>query len=288
MLKNFRRSAIKLNLNIDLARGCGFCFGVRKALKKAEEALENHDKIYLLGDIVHNERVVDDLSRRGAVVISSLDETNGSPLLFRAHGTEKSIVEEAKRRGIEAIDATCPLVTLIHDEVRELYDEGRHIIVIGDQGHEEVLGIASQVPEAMIVSSREEAEKLPKYKSIGVVTQSTQMRENVQAIICELFTKTQDLRIKNTICHPTTTNQAEVERISRENDAVIVIGSTTSANSKRLLAMSLKHNPRSYMISGREEIDPAWFREGDRVGVTAGASTPDETIRETIETLKTL
>jgi len=279
---------LQLDLKIDLARGCGFCFGVRNALKKAETALEEHGKIYLLGDIVHNERVVNDLSSRGAVVINDLKEARDYPLLFRAHGTEKHTVEEAEKLGLQTIDATCPLVTLIHNDVKELESEGRQVIIVGDKGHEEVMGIASQIKEPIIVSSPEDVDPLPKMKKAGLVTQSTQMLENVQEIISALVEKTHDLRVLNTICHPTTLNQTEVKRISRDNDVIIVIGSTTSANTKRLLSVSKKVNERSYMISGAEEIEASWFRKGDKVGITAGASTPDEVINEAVHYLKNL
>ncbi|MCK5521026.1 MAG: 4-hydroxy-3-methylbut-2-enyl diphosphate reductase, partial [Candidatus Marinimicrobia bacterium] len=205
-----------------------------------------------------------------------------------AHGTEQSVVQHTLKNGIKTIDATCPLVKRIHDEVRNLADEGRSIIIVGDQGHEEVLGIASQVEKAIIVSHPDDAKKIEKLKSIGVVTQSTQTSENVKAIIDILFDKTQDLRIINTICPPTTRNQNEVKRISQENDIVIVIGSKTSANTKRLLSVSQKYNKRSYMISGPEEIDKNWFKEGDKVGVTAGASTPDEMINAAISIIREL
>jgi 4-hydroxy-3-methylbut-2-enyl diphosphate reductase len=174
----------------------------------------------------------------------------------------------------------------IHDEVKSLEAEGRQIIIIGDHGHDEVIGIASQVKDPKIVSSVEEAQNLRKMKKAGIVSQSTQTIENVQSIINIIMTKSFDLRFVNTICFPTKRNQTQLKSLSEITDVMIIIGSFTSANSKRLHQLALERNKKSYQVTCGEELQTIWFENAEIVGITAGASTPDSTIKEVIQKIK--
>ena len=177
-------------MKIVIAKDAGYCFGVRDAVNLAYDTAEKFDDVYMLGDIVHNENVVRDLNKAGAKVVNSIDDIpENKKILFRAHGTVPDLWGDAKKKGREIIDATCPLVHKIHKEVKELEDEGRKIIVIGDHGHDEVIAIAAQVKESVIISNKEEAKKIKKYRKIGVVSQSTQMIENVNEIMNVLISK---------------------------------------------------------------------------------------------------
>ena len=268
-------------MKITIARDAGYCFGVRDAVDLAYKNVKKNGKVYMLGDIVHNERVVMDLAEAGTKVVDNLENIpQNASVLFRAHGTAREVWEKAQERGISILDATCPLVREIHHEVKNLQKEDRPIIIIGDHGHDEVEGIASQVQNPIIIATPEEAQKLRKMKSAGVVSQSTQTIENVQAIISILMTKVFDLRFVNTICFPTKRNQEQIKALAHENDVMIIIGSFTSANSKRLTQLSKEINPRTYQVNSADEIDPAWFYEVENVGVSAGASTPDYLINE--------
>ena len=178
-------------MKILLAKDAGYCFGVRDAVNLAHETAEKEGEVYMLGHIVHNENVVKELEKAGTKVIDDLDKVpNGKPILFRAHGTVPKVWDEAEEKGINIIDATCPLVTEIHEEARKLSAENRRIIIIGDHGHDEVNGIMEQVKDPIVIASPEEAKILKKMKKAGVVSQSTQMIENVQDIIniCLLYT----------------------------------------------------------------------------------------------------
>jgi 4-hydroxy-3-methylbut-2-enyl diphosphate reductase len=187
------------------------------------------------------------------------------------------------------IDATCPLVHDIHREVKELHAEGRKIIIIGDHGHDEVIGIASQVEGALIIASIEEAQKLRKTKKAGIVSQSTQAIENVQDIINILMTKVVDLRFINTICFPTKRNHQQIKELSVITDMILIIGSFTSANSKRLTELSLERNKNTYQVTNAAEIDSSWFKNNiNSVGISAGASTPDWIIESVIKKVKEL
>ena len=274
-------------MKIFLAKDAGYCFGVRDAVNLAYDTAKNHGDVYMLGTIVHNERVIDDLSKAGAKVVNSIDDVpKDKPLLFRAHGTSPELWDKAKKNNLKLIDGTCPLVTEIHHEIKRLDEEGRKIIIIGDHGHDEVVAIAAQVERSIIIANVEEAKKLRKMKRAGVVSQSTQMIENVQDIISVLMEKVFDLRFVNTICFPTRRNHEQIKELSLHCDVMIVIGSYTSANSKRLTQLALERNKRTYQVTASDELDESWFDNCETVGISAGASTPDETINEVVSRIK--
>jgi len=274
-------------MKILIAKDAGYCFGVRDAVNLAYETADDHGDVYMLGHIVHNENVVKDLDEAGAKVVRELkDVPKGKPIMFRAHGTSTKVWEKAQKQNMNIIDATCPLVKEIHDEVIKLEKEGRKIIIIGDHGHDEVVGIASQIKDPIIVATPDEAQKLRKMKKAGIVSQSTQTIENVQEIINILMTKVFDLRFINTICFPTKRNQQQLKDLSEKCDVMVVIGSFTSANSNRLTQLALERNDRSYQVTSADDLNSDWFNESDVVGITAGASTPDNIIKNVTEKIK--
>ena len=263
-------------MKIFLAKDAGYCFGVRDAVNLAYDTAENHGDVYMLGHIVHNENVVKDLNDAGTKVVDSLDDVpGGKPILFRAHGTSVDTWKDAKTNNMNIVDATCPLVLEIHEEVKNLEEEDRKIIIIGDHGHDEVVGIASQVKNPIIVATAEEAKSLRKTKRAGVVSQSTQTIENVQEIINILMTKVFDLRFVNTICFPTKRNQSQIKELAKRCDVMIVIGSFTSANSKRLTELAKQRNENTYQVTCASDLKKEWFKTVKTVGISAGASTPD-------------
>ena len=276
-------------MNIIVAKSAGYCFGVRDAVNMAYETAEKYGDVYMLGDIVHNEKVVADLERAGAKVVKDLDQVpKDSPVLLRAHGTKTDIWAEAKEKNLNVIDATCPLVHEIHHEVKKLESENRQIIIIGEHGHDEVVAIADQVTKRapIIISSPEEAQTIRRYKRAGVVSQSTQMIENLQEIMNILLQKVYDLRFVNTICFPTKRNHERIKELSVNCDVMIVIGSFTSANSKRLTELAVQRNKKSYQVTGQEDLKKEWFIDVKNVGISAGASTPDYLIKEVTEKIK--
>ena len=276
-------------MKILLAKDAGYCFGVRDAVNLAYETAKKEGEVFMLGDIVHNENVVQELKKSGVKVVNSLDKVpNNKPILFRAHGTVPDIWKESKKRVMDVVDATCPLVTEIHEEVKKLDDEDRKIIIIGEHGHDEVNGIKEQVKDALVVSSPKEAMQLRKMKKAGIVSQSTQMIENVQEIINILITKVFDLRFVNTICFPTRRNHEQIKNLSEICDIMIVIGSFTSANSKRLTELAKMRNERTFQVTSAEDLDIDWFQKSDTVGISAGASTPDNIINEVLEEIKSI
>lgn len=263
-------------MKITVAKDAGYCFGVRDAVNLAYDASDSYGEVYMLGDIVHNENVVKDLENAGAKVVETLDDVpEDKPVLLRAHGTINETLNEAKEKNLNIIDATCPLVHEIHREVKMLEDEGRKIVIIGDHGHDEVNAIADQVSNPSIVASKEEALKIKRTRKIGVVCQSTQMIENVQEIINTLMTRIVDIRFINTICYPTKRNHDQIKELAKSSDLMIIIGSFTSANSKRLTELAKQRNEKTYQVTCAEDLEKKWFDGIESVGISAGASTPD-------------
>tara|TARA_Y100000590_G_scaffold369550_1_gene430880 strand:- start:4701 stop:5546 length:846 start_codon:yes stop_codon:yes gene_type:complete len=274
-------------MKITIAKDAGYCFGVRDAVNMAYDAANKYGNVYMLGSVVHNERVVSDLEKSGTVIVEGLDDVpKGSPVLFRAHGTVNELWKEANEKKIDIIDATCPLVYEIHHEVKKLDKDGRRIIVIGDHNHDEVMAIADQANDTIIISSKKEAEDLRKIKKAGVVCQSTQDIENVREIINILMSKVFDLHFINTICFPTKRNHEQIIDIAKSHDVMIIIGSFTSANSKRLTQIALKVNKNSYQVNSFHDLNSDWFADRKTVGISAGASTPDYLIHEVEREIK--
>ena len=268
-------------MKITVAQSAGFCFGVRRAIKTTlDMALQGH-RVEMLGDIVHNEDVVRQVLAAGVRKVEALGDGTGTTLLIRAHGAAKNIVDEAQRRGYSIVDVTCPMVKEIHTIVDAFHRRGLRVIIIGDGDHEEVLGIRGQVDAPVIII--DSAGNIPwdDVKGIeraGVVVQSTQKAENVQAIVDALQPHIRELEVCNTICKATTTRQQEIKTLPKENDVVLVIGSQSSANTRRLYEIACDLNPRSYWIQSKDDIDVSWFEGALSVGITAGASTPQEAI----------
>ncbi len=272
-------------MKIHTAKSAGFCFGVKRALAIALDTAASCRKVCMLGDIVHNENVVRQVERAGIVKIQRLGAGAGKTLIIRAHGAGRATFREARRRGYRIIDATCPMVKEIHTIAQALEDQGRTVIVIGDRLHDEVRGITGRLKKkAIIVDTARNlpAARLRGVKKAGVIVQSTQNLEDVSAIVRKLNGLIPDLEFHNTICRPTRIKQDEIKKIPLKNDVMIIIGSRHSANTKRLYEITKNLNKHSHWINAADELRPAWFRGAKNVGVTAGASTPESTIREVV------
>jgi len=270
-------------MRIRLAKSAGFCFGVKRALDIAMKAAQNQDKVIMLGDIVHNEAVVNKIVSFGIRKTKRLKKANGHTLLIRAHGEPLEVFKAAKRLGYKITDATCPMVKEIHRIAKEMEGSGYRIIVIGDKNHDEVRGITGQLKnESLVIGKAADIPflSLKSLKKACVVVQSTQNQEDVLAILSLLKKKIPDLKFFNTICRPTRIKQAEIKDMPLKNDVMIIIGSKNSANTKRLYEISRKLNKNSWWINSKDEIKSSWFKHAKSIGITAGASTPKESIDE--------
>ena len=278
-------------MEINLAKTAGLCFGVKRAIKMALETAKKDTPIEMLGDIVHNEEVTKQVSGKGIQKVSHISSGKGKILIIRAHGAEKKIFEDAEKLGYSIVDATCPMVTEIHNIVKKMENSGYKIIIIGDENHAEVKGIAGQLSEKpFIISSKDSIPYLEtnQIKKAAIVIQSTQMIENAEGIHEALKSHIAELKFFNTICKTTKSKQAEVKTLPLENDVVIIIGSKTSANTNRLYQISKSLNENTYQVMSEKEIDPSWFKGARKVGVSAGASTPDEAIEKVVNYLKSI
>ncbi len=278
-------------MKVNLSSSAGFCIGVRRAIDKAVLAAEKEKGIYMLGDIVHNEFVVSSLRTKGVKKIKRLGKGAGKTLLIRAHGSPRSVYRQAEKAGYRIIDATCPMVKEIHRLVQKQAEEGRDIIVIGDKNHEEVLGIKGAVSSEVLTIDPREAlpvKKIRKIEKASVVVQSTQETRRAVEIYSRLSELIKDVRFFDTVCNPTKTRQQDAYAIPGQNDAVIVIGSRDSANTRRLYDISKKLNRRTYLVSSAAEIDQRLFRDVKSVGVLAGASTPESLIDEAVRLLSSM
>jgi len=261
-------------VEIKKAKVQGFCFGVAITLKKAEEAIDAREQVTTLGHVVHNPQMVESLEQRGLINATSVDEVDTGALFVRAHGLPVEVYEKAKEKGLEIIDATCPMVTKIHVQAEKLKADGYKIIVVGDPKHPEVKGTLSHVPGAWCVETIEDVEKLPRGSRVGVVVQSTYSRERFTDIVRALIAKYYEVRAVNTICTDTNNRQSEALELSKEVEVMVVVGGKTSANTKHLAELSELNGAKAYHIEGPDELQPQWF-DGVRVaGLMSGASTP--------------
>ena len=278
-------------MKINVAKSAGFCFGVKRALKIALDTSKTGSKVEMLGDIVHNEDVVNEIKKAGVGKIRRLRKGDNKILLIRAHGASEEIYEKASNLGYTIVDATCPMVKEIHKIAKISKNEGCEVIIIGDKKHDEVRGIMGQLQDKVIVIDsikKIPLAKLKKVKKACVVVQSTQNMDKTIPIVDILKKHINDLKFFNTICRPTRVKQKEIKAMPLKNEVIIIIGSRTSANTKRLYQIAKSLNKRSYWIQSRDEIKKSWFSNTQSVGIMAGASTPDYTTKDVIKYIASL
>ena len=287
-------SAAQLH-EIVLAEPRGFCAGVDRAIEIVEQALRKFGApIYVRHEIVHNTFVVNDLRTKGAIFIESLDDVPpGATLVFSAHGVSRAVQEEARARGFRIFDATCPLVTKVHVEVAKLHREGFEFIMIGHKGHPEVEGTMGQLDSGIhLVEDVADVARVQPAQSekLAVVTQTTLSVDDASAIAAAVKARFPLVREpkQQDICYATQNRQDAVKFLSPQVDVVIVVGSPTSSNSNRLREVALKLGTPSYMVDSAEELQPQWFADSRRVGLTAGASAPEVLVQAVIERIKAL
>lgn len=260
---------------IKRAKTQGFCFGVAITVKKAEEAIERPGSdVTTLGHVVHNPQMVAELQERGLKNAHNVDEVESGTLFVRAHGLPVETLEKAKSKGLQILDATCPMVTKIHVQAEKLRDEGYKIVVVGDPTHPEVKGTLSHVPGAWCITSPDEIDALPRASRVGVVVQSTWNGPGFSEIVRKLSAKYYEVRAVNTICTDTKNRQSEVVDLAHEVEVMVVVGGKTSANTKHLAELAALNGARAYHIEGPDELQPEWFEGVETAGLMSGASTP--------------
>ncbi|QZA79064.1 4-hydroxy-3-methylbut-2-enyl diphosphate reductase [Deefgea tanakiae] len=282
-------------MNIILAQPRGFCAGVDRAIAIVERALDKYGApIYVRHEVVHNKFVIEDLKAKGAIFIEDLsDVPAGNTLIFSAHGVSQAVRAEAAERGLNIFDATCPLVTKVHLEVKRLREQGFEIVMIGHKGHPEVEGTMGQAQAGMyLVEEPQDAAQLmvSDPNKLAYVTQTTLSVDDAQVVIEALRTRFPAIvgPKKDDICYATQNRQDAVKQLARDVDILIVVGSPNSSNSNRLREVGTSLGIDAYMVDNETELNPAWFNSKVRVGITAGASAPDVLVQRVIEKIQSL
>src|SRR5688500_4153974 len=274
-----------------LAAPRGYCAGVDRAVQTVEHALDLHGPpVYVRKEIVHNKHVVASLRERGAIFVDELEDSipEGAITVFSAHGVSPAVQADAERRGLQTIDATCPLVTKVHREAVKFAAEGYTIVLIGHAGHEEVEGTTGEAPDHIVlVQTEEDVEELevPDPDRVAYISQTTLSVDETRSIINRLREKFPHITGPRTddICYATTNRQAAVKQLAAECDLVLVIGSTNSSNSNRLVDVAREHGADSYLIDHEAQVQEEWL-EGKRVvGITSGASAPEELVQRLVD-----
>lgn len=275
-------------MKINIAKSSGFCFGVKRAIEKAKDVAQREKAVYILGDIVHNNFVVQELKEKGVKKIKQIKPASDSTLIIRAHGASKNTFTIAKSAGYKIVDATCPMVKDIYKIAKNL-EKNNRIIIIGDNNHDEVKAIAGQLKHKPITIESPcgiPIKKLASIKKAAVVTQSTQSIENINRIMKHLTRIIPQVTLYNTTCQITRVKQQEIKSLPKKNDLILIIGSKGSANTKRLYQISSGISKNTRWIECAKDLRPAWFKNIKKVGIMAGASTPDYVTQEVVTALK--
>ncbi|AUZ43774.1 4-hydroxy-3-methyl but-2-enyldiphosphatereductase [Corynebacterium pseudotuberculosis] len=273
----------------------GYCAGVDRAVETVERALEKYGApVYVRKEIVHNRYVVDMLADKGAIFVDETDETpEGANLVFSAHGVSPAVHEEARQLSLKTLDATCPLVTKVHNEVKRFARDGYHILLVGHEGHEEVEGTAGEAPDVThLVDGVEGVAALPDFldnEKLIWLSQTTLSVDETMTIVNKLHERFSHLQNppSDDICYATQNRQVAVKAIAEESDLVIVVGSQNSSNSKRLVEVALQAGAKaSYLVDYAHQIDPEWLNGVTTVGLTSGASVPEILVQGVLEYLE--
>ena len=283
------------DVEIVLAEPRGFCAGVDRAIEIVERALSKFGApIYVRHEIVHNDHVVSDLRAKGAIFVEDLNEVPlGARVIMSAHGVSRMVRDHASARDLEVFDATCPLVTKVHVEVRKLAAEGMEVVMIGHAGHPEVEGTMGQLDSGIyLVEDEEQARQLEVRtpNRLAYVTQTTLSMDDTDSVVRELQKRFPEIRGPKVsdICYATQNRQDAVKLMSGQVDVVLVVGSKTSSNTNRLREVAERHGVPAYLLNGAEELNPAWLDGKQRVGITAGASAPEALVQGLVTAVKAL
>lgn len=277
-------------MQITLSQNLSYCVGVQRTLTLVEELLKkNPDKsYYMLGEIVHNEHVIRDLKSKGLHIIHDIDQVEGHGIvIIQSHGVSRAILERLKDNNIDYVDATCPMVRVIHKHIKKLEEQGYFPVIIGKKGHDEVKGIAGQVNKALIFGRPGEVSPafFREKKKVGVVVQSTFIRADALTILEKIKTLGPEVKFIDTICRPTTERQAEVKSIAGKYDSILIIGSKTSANTNHLYSLAGGGKSSVYLVDDPESVKELPIPEDATVFITSGASTPMHLIEKVISIL---
>ncbi|MCH7697466.1 MAG: 4-hydroxy-3-methylbut-2-enyl diphosphate reductase [Chloroflexi bacterium] len=282
-------------MEILLASEMGFCFGVRRAVDLMEEATDETGQIVSLGSVVHNPQVMSQLKERGLDIIASLEDVSDRPVAITAHGVSQAVVQELESKGVPVLDTTCPIVTRSQQWAKRLTEEGFAVVVFGDPNHKETRGVLGWAEgNAYAIPTIEDIASLPDElpSRIGVLSQTTETEahfaEFVRALLEQRMDRISELRVINTLCNATTSQQAAARELAHQVGVMIVIGGSESANTRHLAEVAREEGTTAYQVETADDIQPEWLEGQEKAGVTAGASTPDSAIDAVVARLREL
>ncbi len=277
-------------VEIVISKHAGYCGGVKRTLTIVDELLKNypHKKIYMLGEIVHNEYVLNRLKEKGIRIIYDFQKAKDGLLVIQSHGISENLFKEIRNSGIEYVDTTCPMVKNIHNRIKQLEQQGYFPVIIGGKQHEEVKGITGQVKQAIIIKDPKEVTKklFHNINKAGIVVQSTFIKEEALKIMNKIKEFVKEVKFENTICKPTTDRQNDAYINVKNFDCVFVFGSKTSANTNNLYHIAKSQNPNTFFVSSPGDIPKIDFMPCNRIYIISGASTPYELIDEIVNEIK--
>ncbi len=271
-------------MEIIIASKSGFCFGVRRAIKAAQDT--KGDRVYSLGDIIHNRHVVKDLEKIGVKRIDSIDNLKaGDTVIIRSHGESPKIFDELEKRRVSIVDTTCPYVMAAQNHGKILSKQGYEVIILGTPGHPEVIGLVGHSRSERIISTPEEVDNLDVAGKIAVIAQTTLSRQAFRDIVEKIQKRYPEAIVIDTICSATKERQDAAVRLARTVDIMVVVGGKHSSNTSKLAELC-KKIVETHLVEDASDLDPSWFRKSKKVGVAAGASTPEKIIHETVEKIR--
>ncbi len=275
-------------MKIHVVKEAGFCFGVKRAIKLAFEAVKNKNgDAYTLGPLIHNPQVVEDLRKKGVRVAKSLSRIQKGVLIIRSHGVHPEILKRIKGRRIKVVDATCPFVKKAQSKAKLLHDQGYQVVVVGEAKHPEVQGIVGYADNsAMVINHNRMRKNLPHFEKLGVVAQTTLNIDAFKQVVAKLIERAEELKVINTICHATAHTQKATLKLAGRVDMMIVVGGHNSANTNRLAKLCRGLGTPTHHVETAGELRKAWFKGKKSVGVTAGTSTPEWLIKQVVECIK--
>ena len=276
-------------MEVILSSPRGFCAGVVRAIEVVELCLERFSPpIYVKHQIVHNPYVVQGLERKGAITVEDVDEVpEGSIVVFSAHGSPPEDFQKAQKRALRVIDATCPLVTRVHNEALKYHREGKRVLLVGHRGHAEVRGTMGQTPMTLV--DDREAVRLPRWEEnvpVAVLTQTTLSVDDTAKAVNEIQKQYHNVLVRNDVCYATTNRQEAVKELAKQVDLILVIGAENSSNCNRLREVAESRGVPAYLVNSAEDLDARWLEGIDTVGITSGASTPEVLVSEVISKIK--
>jgi len=276
-------------MKVLVAEKCGFCQGVRNAIKLADQTLAERQDVYSLGPLIHNEQVVEKLAGDGLKIVEDFKQIPSGTVLIRSHGATKAQLKGIQQRGLNIVDATCVLVKRLQKIARELHEHGYKVVVIGDENHPEVQAVVGSASGVLVVAGPCDLPKLSKHKRLGVVCQTTQSPEHFAYIVGLMIQQDfVELKIINTLCKEAIKRQNSAVELCKKVDIMFVLGGLNSANTRKLAELCKRHNPRTLHLQNWRELDKKVLYGWNIAGVTAGASTPDWVISEFVQNLKAL